>query len=96
VTSVQRLVRPDDVKDAACWYFGLSVEHRPGHKATQRVSRAKWTYWLALTKIGLSYEEVADVTGVARSGVAKAIRRHRELEDHLEAVLSKATELART
>jgi hypothetical protein len=94
MTSVQRLVRPEDIREAAAWYFGVSLSHREGYRSSDRVSRAKWSYWAALTRIGLSYREVADVTGCSHPTVARAMGKVDDLEPHILAVLERAEELA--
>lgn len=87
-----RELRPDDIKEASEWYLGVSVRHQPGGKASRRAYRAKRIYWASLRRIGLSYEDIADVTGAERSSISRALATHPVPDLFVDAVLERATE----
>lgn len=69
-----RLMTPADVERSVEWYVGMQVAHVPGGRATRRTARAKRLYWASLHKLGLSFSEVARVTGAERSGIYRSLK----------------------
>lgn len=87
-----RLLRPEDVRDAAEWYLGISLRHVRASRPTMRVAQAKRIYWAALRELGMSYDEIADVTGAERSSVTTALRRNPPAQCYVDGVLARALE----
>lgn len=93
MTDPPRLLRPAEVKEAAEWFFGVSVVHMPGQRATARVSHAKKCYWYCLRRLGCSFEEIARITGADRGAIIQRLKRDPPLNSEVLSVLARAEEM---